>query len=293
MPVGLAPCTPSLTMSPPDSASHAILAAYVLGYPIHHSLSPTLHNAAFEQLQISARMTTLAVEPGRLADTLTGLRGVRFLGASVTLPHKETTAALCDELSPAARTIGAVNCLEIEGKRLIGHNTDSDGFGDALKEADVTLTGKRVAILGSGGAARAVAHGAREARAIEVIARRAHDVRWAVTWPWTDETLLEVFARSDIIVDCTSTGLAAETEQSFVDALPLAALRANATVVSLVYHRKPLLLSRAAGLGLTTVDGLCMLLHQGARAFEIWTHQAAPVETMRNALRGALARRPI
>jgi shikimate dehydrogenase len=274
----------------PDSSPPAIRAAYVIGYPIHHSLSPTLHNAAFAELHIAAHMTVLAIEPARLAETLTGLRGTRFLGASVTLPHKETTAALCDELSPSAKAIGAVNCLQIDGKHLIGHNTDCDGFYDALTEAKVSLTGKRVAILGSGGAARAIAHGAREARAIEVIARRAHDVRWAVTWPWTDETLLEVFARSDIIVDCTSTGLAAETEQDFVDSLPLAALRPTATVVSLVYHRPTLLLTRAAALGLATIDGLAMLLYQGARAFGIWTQREAPVATMRNALLGALAR---
>lgn len=273
-----------------DASAPAIRAAYVLGYPVHHSLSPTLHNAAFAELKIAAHMTVLSVEPARLAETLTGLRGTRFLGASVTLPHKETTAALCDELSSSAKAIGAVNCLQIDGKRLIGHNTDCDGFYDALTEAKVSLTGKRVAILGSGGAARAIAHGAREARAIEVIARRAHDVRWAVTWPWTDETLLEVFARSDVIVDCTSTGLAAETEQEFVDALPLAALRPTATVVSLVYHRQTLLLTRAAALGLTVIDGLGMLLYQGTRAFGIWTQREAPVATMRNALLAALNR---
>ncbi|MBK7535596.1 MAG: shikimate dehydrogenase [Myxococcales bacterium] len=273
------------------SSHDAIRAAYVLGYPIHHSLSPILHNAAFAELQIPARMTALAVEPERLAETFAGLRGLRFLGASVTLPHKETTVPLCDELTTAARTIGAVNCLQLDGKRLIGHNTDSDGFSDALAEVKVSLKGKRVAILGSGGAARAVAHGAREARAIEVIARRAHDVRWAVTWPWNDETLLEVFARSDIIVDCTSTGLSPETELEFVDSLPLAALRKTATVVSLIYHRPTLLLTKAATLGLTTVDGLGMLLHQGARAFALWTHREPPIEVMRNALREALSQR--
>ncbi len=271
-------------------SSTAMRAAYVLGYPVHHSLSPALHNAAFDALQIAAHMTVLSVEPARLAETLTGLRGTRFLGASVTLPHKETTAALCDELSSSAKAIGAVNCLQIDGKRLIGHNTDCDGFYDALKESNVSLTGKRVAILGSGGAARAIAHGAREARAIEVIARRANDVRWAVTWPWTDETLLEVFERSDVIVDCTSTGLSAETEGEFVDSLPLAALRPKATVVSLVYHRSTLLLQRAKGLGLTAIDGLGMLLYQGTRAFTIWTQREAPVETMRAALLGALQR---
>jgi shikimate dehydrogenase len=277
-------------MAPPDSAAVGIRAAYVLGYPVHHSLSPPLHNAAFAELKIAAHMTVLSVEPERLAETITGLKGTRFLGASVTLPHKETVAALCDELTPSARAIGAVNCLQIDNKRLIGHNTDCDGFYDALKEVNVSLTGKRVAILGSGGAARAIAHGAREARAIEVIARRAHDVRWAVTWPWTDETLLEVFERSDVIVDCTSTGLAVDTEEPFVDSLPLVALRPTSTVVSLVYHRQTLLLTKAAALGLTTVDGLGMLLHQGARAFTVWTQREAPVQTMRQALLDALAR---
>lgn len=272
-------------MQSPD----AIRPAYVLGYPIHHSLSPALHNAAFAALGIPARMTALAVEPARLAETFAGLRGLRFLGASITLPHKETTLPLCDELTTPARTIGAVNCLLVDGKRLIGHNTDADGFSDSLAEAKVSLRGKRVAILGSGGAARAVAHGAREARAIEVIARRAHDVRWAVTWPWNDETLLEVFARSDVVVDCTSTGLGADTERELVSSLPLGALRKGSTVVSLIYHRKTLLLTRAAALGLTTVDGVGMLLHQGARAFALWTEREPPIETMRQALLGALA----
>ncbi|MEZ4361452.1 MAG: hypothetical protein R3B48_14795 [Kofleriaceae bacterium] len=273
---------------PREHAAPALRAAYVLGYPIQHSLSPTLYNAAFAELRIAAHMTALAVEPARLSETLTGLRGTRFLGASVTLPHKESTAALCDELSSAARTIGAVNCLEIEGKRLIGHNTDADGFSDALAEAGVSLKGKRVALLGAGGAARAVAYGAREARAIEVIARRSHDVRWAVTWPWNEETLLEVFARADVVVDCTSTGLSAEGEEAFVELLPLAALRRGSTVMSLVYHRQPLLLARAAALGLATLDGLSMLLHQGARSFKIWTQQEAPVQIMLDALLGAL-----
>lgn len=273
------------------STGEMIRPAYVLGHPIQHSLSPAMHNAAFAELGLAARMTALDVAPERLAEAFTGLRGLRFLGASITLPHKETAAALCDELTTTARTLGAVNCLVPDGKRLVGHNTDADGFTDSLAEAKVSLKGKRVAILGSGGAARAVAYGAREARAIEVIARRAHDVRWAVTWPWNDETLLEVFARSDLVVDCTSTGLAAETERELVENLPLGALRKTSTVVSLIYHRRPLLLDKAERLGLTALDGMGMLVHQGVRAFALWTQCEPPIDTMRQALRTALAQR--
>lgn len=262
--------------------------AAVLGWPVEHSRSPQLQNAAFVAAGIDAVLVPIGVPPAGLAAVVSGLRAIRMLGASVTLPHKVAVAELCDELTPAARTIGAVNCLQLDGDALIGHNTDEGGFLDGLTGAGFVLRGKRAVLLGAGGAARAVAHGLRGGRAIEVIARRPEEVRWAPAWPWTAEHLRDTFARADLIVDCTSVGLGDGEEAATVAELPLDALPATAWVASLVYHRPTLLLERARARGLATLDGRAMLIHQGARAFTIWTGAPAPIEAMSRALDASL-----
>jgi shikimate dehydrogenase len=264
--------------------------AAVLGWPIDHTKSPAMLNAAFTADQIDAVMIPIGVPPEGLAAVIGGLRAMRALGASVTLPHKLAVAALCDELSSEAKAIGAVNCLELRDDRLIGRNTDCDGYLDALVAAGMDLRGKRVVLLGAGGAARAVAYGVRGARAIEVVARRPSEVPWALAWPWSDENLRDCFARADLVVDCTSACLDPETDAAFTDSLPLEALRAGAWVSTLVYHRRTSLLERASGLGYATLDGRGMLVHQGARAFSIWTGLPAPVAVMARALDQSLQR---
>lgn len=266
--------------------------AAVLGWPVEHTRSPVMLNAAFTADQIDAVLVPIGVPPEGLAAAIAGLRALRapaVLGASVTLPHKLAVAALCDELSPAAKAIGAVNCLEF-GDGLVGHNTDCDGFLDAITAAGFELRGKRVILLGAGGAARAVAYGVRGGRAIEVIARRPADVAWARAWPWTDENLRDCFARADLVVDCTSAGLEPESDAAFTDALPLDALRPGTWVATLVYHRRTNLIERASSLGHSTLDGRAMLVHQGARAFSIWTGLPAPVAVMARALDHSLQR---
>ena len=259
--------------------------AAVLGFPVEHSRSPAMHNAGFAALAIDAVMIPMAVAPADLAIVVRGLAAADCLGASVTTPHKHAVVALCDELSVAAQKIGAVNCLQFIAGRIIGHNTDGDGFADALRAAKIRLRGQRTLLLGGGGAACAVAYGVRDAGAVEVIARRPEAVRWATAWPWTPAQLRETFARADIMVDCTSTALrGGPDEAALVDGLPWDALRPTAVVVSLTYHRDPLLLVRARALGLTTVNGRDMLLHQGLRAFELWTGEAAPIAAMSAAL---------
>ena len=263
--------------------------AAVLGHPIDHSRSPEMLNAAFIADKIDAVMVPISVAPDALAAVVAGLRAMNALGASVTIPHKLAVAKLCDELSPEAKAIGAVNCLQI-GDQLVGHNTDCDGFADALAATGFELRGKRVILLGAGGAARAVAFGVRGGRAIEVIARRPAEVSWAQAWPWTDENLRDCFARADLVVDCTSACLEPETDEAFTSSLPLDALSTGAAVATLVYHRKTNLLERATSLGHSTLDGRAMLVHQGARAFTIWTGMPAPVAVMTRALDNSLAR---
>ena len=191
-------------------------------------------------------------------------------------------------VTSAARAIGAVNCLQLDGDRLIGHNTDEGGFADGLAAAGFDLRGKRAVLLGAGGAARAVAYGLRGGRAIEVIARRPAEVTWAVAWPWEAEVLRDAFARADLVVDCTSVGLGATDEAAVVDPLPLDALPSHALVSTLVYHRPTRLLERAKARGHATLDGRAMLVHQGARAFSIWTGRQAPLAVMARALDDSL-----
>jgi shikimate dehydrogenase len=264
--------------------------AAVLGWPVEHTRSPALLNAAFAATGIDAVLVPIGVPPDGLPAVVAGLRAMRMLGASVTVPHKLAVAALCDELSAEARAIGAVNCLVLDGDTLVGHNTDCDGFHDALVATGFTLRGKRTLLLGAGGAARAVAYGVREGRAIEVIARQPAHVDWVPAWPWTEDNLRECFARAELVVDCTSAGLDEATDAAFTATLPLDALRPGAWVATLVYHRQTDLVQRASAAGHPTLDGRGMLVHQGARAFSLWTGRPAPVAALTQALDDSLAR---
>lgn len=264
--------------------------AAVLGWPVVHTRSPQMINAAFAATKMDAVLVPLEVSPDNLGSAIAGLRAIRFIGASVTVPHKIEVAALCDELSPAAKTIGAVNCLEIKDDHITGHNTDAGGFLDGLVATGFDLRGKRTVILGAGGAARGCAYAVRGGRAVEVIARDPSSVSWASAWPWTQEYLRETFARADLVIDTTPVSLHDNAaERAFVDGLPLTELRPHVTVATLIYHRRSLLLKHAAERGLATLDGRAMLVHQGARAFTLWTGLPAPVDAMRAALDASVA----
>lgn len=262
--------------------------AAVIGWPVEHSRSPQMLNAAFEASGTDAVMVPIAVAPERFAQVISGLRAMNALGASITVPHKLAAVALCDQVTPAARDIGAVNCLHVDDGRLVGHNTDAPGFVDGLVAAGFAKTDARIVLLGAGGAARAVAYGLRDRGTIEVIARRPAQVTWARALPWTEDQLRGSFAAADLVVDCTPSGLSTEDEQALVDALPIDELGAQAWVSTLIYHRPTLLLERAKERGHSTVDGRAMLVHQGARAFAIWTKTPAPIVAMTRALDDAL-----
>ena len=135
-------------------SGHTRIAA-VLGWPVEHTRSPAMLNAAFAADQIDAVLVPIGVPPDGLSTVVAALRAMRVVGASVTVPHKVAVAALCDELSAEAKAIGAVNCLQLDGDRLVGHNTDAPGFLDGLLAAGFALRGTRCRRLGAGGAARA------------------------------------------------------------------------------------------------------------------------------------------
>jgi len=260
----------------------------VVGWPIDHSRSPILHNAAFAACGLDAVLIALSVAPADLPTVVRGLAASACLGASVTVPHKEAVGALCAHVTGAAALIGAVNCLAFENGSIVGHNTDGDGFIDSLRAEGIDPAGRRAVILGGGGAARAVHAGLTAAGAsADVVARRPESARWTKVSQWSE--LASHLASADLLVDATSAGLTAAGDTGLADAIPLAALRPDALVMSLVYHRVTELLRRAAARGLAVLDGRGMLVHQGSRAFRLWTGIDAPVAVMRAALDDSLA----
>ena len=260
--------------------------AAVLGYPVAHSRSPAMMNAAFAALGIDARMDAIAVAPEGLAGEIARLRAIPMLGASVTVPHKFEVAKLCDELAGAAHETGAVNCLVLRD-RLVGHNTDVFGFQDALAESGFDMRGQHAVVLGAGGSARAIDFALKNGGAtVDVAARKPGAVAWTHAYAW--EQLPARMARADLVVDCTPTGLDPASDAAFVAELPIDALRTDAMVATLVYHRRTQLLAVAAARGHRTMDGRLMLIHQAAHAFQLWTGQAPPIDIMTRAFDDAM-----
>jgi shikimate dehydrogenase len=263
----------------------------VLGWPVEHSLSPALQGAALRAAQLDAVFLALAVRPEALGDAVRGLAAMGALGASVTVPHKQAVMAHCDRLDSLAERIGAVNCLAFEAGEVVGYNTDAEGFADSLcEELRICLRGLRPVILGSGGAARAVAAGL-EAQGSEpavVIARSPERARWArKVRPWTRRGAEGVLSRCDLLVDATSIGLDADRDRE-AELWPLEPLSDQAAVATLIYHRDTALLREARQRGHRTFGGAGMLVHQGARAFHIWTGMEPPLEAMWAAMRDAV-----
>jgi shikimate dehydrogenase len=273
----------------------------ILGWPVEHSRSPAMQNAAFQARGLAANYVCFSVHPDDVADAVRGLKALGVRGANVTVPHKEAVMPWLDEITPEARAIGAVNTIVREIDRLIGHNTDAGGLTRSLEEADVALAGARAVVLGAGGAARAAVVGLarRGARSVVVAARRGEraeamvaSLRDAcpgcelVSSDFEHASLASHFRESTLLVQSTSATLAnAPDPGGFAAQLALEALPHDAVVVDLVYKpRETAVLAQARERGLKTVDGLGMLLHQGALAFELWTHMPAPIEVMRAVL---------
>lgn len=266
--------------------------AAVIGSPVRHSLSPVIHNAAFRMAGLDWVYVALEVAAGRSSDAFAGIRALGLSGVSVTTPHKDAAFASVDELSPAARAMGAVNCIHRVGDRLIGYNTDGDGFVDSLTvDAGLDPSGRSVAVVGAGGAARSIieALGRAGVARVVVVNRTALRAQQAASLAGAHGVVgtLDDLADCDVVVNATSVGLG--TDELSV---PTSALRPHHLVVDAVYHPLETAVLRAASsLGARTLDGLGMLVHQAARQFTIWTGVTAPVAEMRRAAEAALAQR--
>jgi shikimate dehydrogenase len=249
--------------------------AGVLGFPVGHSRSPAMMNAAFAELGLAWRYVKLPVPPERFEQTVRALPGSGYRGANVTIPHKLAAQELAGELSDAARAIGAVNTLTFhEDGRITGDNTDAGGLLDALGEP----LPPTALVLGAGGAGRAAAWALAQA-GVEVSVWNRTPERAAGLAADLGVTASERPGPAELLVNATSVGLGAADS---LDGLPLVDAR---VVVDLVYGATQTPLARwAEERGARVVDGLEVLVRQGARSLSLWTGREAPVDAMRRAL---------
>jgi shikimate dehydrogenase len=260
---------------------------------LEHTLSPVIHHAAFRRLDLDWVYLPFPVEPDRLADAIAGLRALGAIGANVTMPHKETVIEHLDDLSGDARAIGAVNTIQLLGDRLIGHNTDVDGFASFLTDdAGLDVTGWTCLVLGAGGAARAVVSALEQAGATNLVvsARRSDQAdeiaalaKPASSIAWT--AAASRVTEFDLVVNATPLGMKGE------DPLPQAEFREGQAVVDLIYDPPATrLVERARLSGAAGWGGLGMLVHQAAASLKIWSGQEAPIEAMSVAAMHAVSR---
>lgn len=272
----------------------------VLGHPIGHSLSPAMHNAALRAMGLDGLYVAYDVEPEQLMDVLQAMQRMGFGGVNLTIPHKEVACAGLDELDSSAQAVGAVNTIEFTDGGMRGHNTDGEGLMRALKESfGETVDGRSVCVLGAGGTGRAIAITCATRGAVRVViaGRREEQVRPVVeevrsAAPDCDvdeaigvnDTWVEASRRADLVVHTTSVGLK-EGDAAVIGA---EAFRSGQSLVDTIYTAAETPLMKCAReAGAQAINGLGMLLHQGAVALSIWTGREPPVDVMRAALEAA------
>ena len=260
----------------------------IFGNPVGHSLSPTMHNRAFAELGINAVYTAFCVQD--IGAAVKAIRALDIGGASVTIPHKVSVMEHLDEIDGAAQSMGAVNTIINKDGKLIGRNSDCLGAVGAIKEK-IDLKEKSLILLGAGGAARAMAYGAKQEGAAVVIANRTAEKGESLAKDLGVDfiPLDEIQSRPcDILVNSTPVGMVPNTDASPVEAN---FFKPAMAVMDMVY--RPLetrLLKEAKAKGCITVDGVSMFVHQGVAQFEWWTQKPAPVEIMRQTVTEILNR---
>ncbi|CUS34001.1 Shikimate dehydrogenase [Candidatus Nitrospira nitrosa] len=268
----------------------------VIGKPVGHSLSPAIHNAAFRALGLN--FVYLAWQVDTVGDAVKGLRALgNFRGASVTIPHKVAAMQFLDHVEATAKRIGAINTIVADKGELSGYNTDATGALRALREGGVELKGRRIVVLGSGGAARAIAVALAADSGVENLTllgiedsertRLAQDIRSVGVATVEDSHLDEAALRrilpdSHVLIHCTPVGMSPKSDSTCV---PASLLHSGLAVMDIVYNpRETQLLKDAKFAGCKTIPGLEMFLNQAVTQFELWTNQAAPVAVMRTVL---------
>lgn len=280
----------------PDFVSPLALAA-VIGSPVGHSLSPAIHNAAFRAVGLPWVFVAWEVPEGYAPEALASMERFGVAGLSVTMPHKSAVAEAVDSLTEEAEMLGAVNCVVREtsadgSTRLVGHNTDGYGIIASLREdADFTPEGADCLVLGAGGAARAAVLALARAGAARVAVanrtpKRAEQAA-ALAGDKGEVVPADAAGEFDLIVNATPLGMGKLVDETPIPTiLPLMVLHPDQTVLDLIYNpAETALLAQARDKGLAAHNGLGMLVHQAARAFELWTSRAAPLRAMSEAAR--------
>ena len=267
----------------------------LLGWPVEHSLSPGMHNAAFAALGLDWAYVPLRVYPDHVGEAVRGLRAMGFLGANVTVPHKQTVLQHLDDIAQDALVIGAVNTIVMHDDQLYGDNTDAVGFLALLDEAGFEPGGGYAAVLGAGGSARAVVHALAAAGARQVLIYNRHiqhgqhicrDMAKFHTGVCFEahplQAVRDIGDDVSLLVNTTSLGMWPDTGST---PWPIdVPIPAHLAVCDLVYSpTETLFLTQARAVGAEIIGGLGMLVHQGAAAFRMWTGQPAPLDVMRAA----------
>lgn len=259
----------------------------VIGDPVAHSRSPAIHNAGFAALGLDYVFVAFPVPAGRGRDAIAAVRTLGIAGLSVTMPHKSDVAASCDDLTPTAAALGSVNTVVHRHGRITGDSTDGPGFVAALRDHGVDPAGRRVLVLGAGGAARAIVDALGRAGAVVIVAARRAEAGQRAAALAPDARVVDVddldrvVTTVDCVVNATPIGMQGESPP-----FDPAVLRVDQFVYDTVYHPSPTpLLAAAAARGVPCADGLTMLVHQAALAFVQWTGRPAPLPAMTAAAR--------
>lgn len=297
-------------MALPISAHTALVG--LLGDPVRHSLSPAMQNAALQAMGLDWVFLALPTPAAELTTVVRALEAMNCRGLNVTIPHKQSVAGLAQSLSPLAERLGAVNVLvPMAGGGWHGTNTDVEGFCAPLRRGGTTWGGKQAVVLGCGGSARAVVAGLVELGfgSIQLAGRRSEALQaflqdcqaWApqlqaLSWASDSPALAQALAAADLVVNTTPVGMASASQPDAALACPLAeaelaALQPGCCVYDIIYTPRPTaLLQRASALGCRSLDGLEMLVEQGAAALRLWSGRTdVPVDVMRAAAEAALA----
>ena len=266
----------------------------VIGDPIEHTLSPTMQNAAFNALKLDVAFLAFKVKPAELENAVNGMRALNVRGLNVTMPHKSTVMNFLDRIDLSAQIVNSVNTILNKESKLFGFNTDGVGALKALRENGVEPKGRKVLLLGAGGAARAIAYAmAKESDELAVLNRTVKPAQELVkllektankkiaAGALSPKEIEQNLQDSDILINATSIGMKPKADESLVSPK---FLRPDLAVMDIVYNPIETKLAKdAKAAGAKVVSGVEMLIYQGAASFEIWTGKSAPVEVMRQA----------
>ncbi len=273
----------------------------IIGDPVEHTMSPAIHNAAFEKMGVDYLYVAFKVKKEELGKAIQGMKALNIRGLNVTIPHKVGVIPFLDELDPLAERIGAVNTVVNDNGVLKGYNTDATGFLQTLLDRGIEPRGENIVILGAGGASRAISFILAERGSNLVILNRLLELDWAEelanrisqvfqkevkALELDGENLAKVLEKADILVNATSVGMSPDIDETPVSS---ELLKSDLVVFDIVYNPiKTRLLKEAEAAGAKTISGLDMLVWQGALAFEKWAGLKAPVDIMKRAIIKAL-----